>query len=312
MLKIRNVTKYYGVHRALDDVSLHVNEHEIIGLLGPNGAGKSTLMNIISGYISATSGNVVIGGSDTLEEPLACREKVGYLPEQPPLYEEMLVSEYLRFAADLRSVPRGARELQIKDVTHLLGLEGVGERRIGNLSRGYRQRIGLAQALIGSPEVLILDEPMIGLDPVQIYELRGIIRSLKKRHTVIYSSHVLSEVEAVCDRIAILVDGRLPEEEQTEESQPTRPVRYVLYTTGNPKEIRKALRTVTGVRSAAESKEHPGWIELESDGRQDIRAGVFYTMSANAWPLLEFRPAVSRLEDRFLRVVAKTKEKGHL
>ena len=209
MIEVQHLTKRYGSHLAVDDLSFSVQQGVIYGLLGPNGAGKSTTMNILTGYISATSGTVTIDGHDVLEEPGAARACIGYLPEQPPLYQDMTVEEYLRFAAELKGVRRAERFSQVEKAMARTGLESVGRRLIRNLSKGYKQRVGLAGALMGSPKVIILDEPTVGLDPAQMIEIRTLIRDLGRTHTVILSSHILSEVQAVCDRVLIIAHGRL-------------------------------------------------------------------------------------------------------
>ena len=209
MIEVQHLTKRYGSHLAVDDLSFSVQQGVIYGLLGPNGAGKSTTMNILTGYISATSGTVTIDGHDVLEEPGAARACIGYLPEQPPLYPDMTVEEYLRFAAELKGVRRAERFSQVEKAMARTGLESVGRRLIRNLSKGYKQRVGLAGALMGSPKVIILDEPTVGLDPAQMIEIRALIRDLGRTHTVILSSHILSEVQAVCDQVLIIAHGRL-------------------------------------------------------------------------------------------------------
>ncbi len=208
MIEITNLKKYYGNKKAVDDISFSVNKGEILGFLGPNGAGKSTTMNIITGYISMTSGQVTIDGHDILEEPMKAKRSVGYLPEQPPLYVDMTVSEYLNFVYELKKV-REDRKTHIEGVMKSVGLMEVKERKIKNLSKGFRQRVGLAQALIGNPEVIILDEPTVGLDPNQIVEIRNMIKELKKEHTIILSTHILQEVSAVCDRVVIINGGKI-------------------------------------------------------------------------------------------------------
>ncbi len=208
MIEITNLKKYYGNKKAVDDISFSVNKGEILGFLGPNGAGKSTSMNIITGYISMTSGQVTIDGHDILEEPMKAKRSVGYLPEQPPLYVDMTVSEYLNFVYELKKV-REDRKAHIEGVMKSVGLEEVKGRKIKNLSKGFRQRVGLAQALIGNPEVIILDEPTVGLDPNQIVEIRNMIKELKKEHTIILSTHILQEVSAVCDRVVIINGGKI-------------------------------------------------------------------------------------------------------
>ena len=209
MIQVEHLTKRYGGHTAVDDISFTVEDGCIYGLLGPNGAGKSTTMNIITGYLSATDGTVTINGHDIAEEPAAAKACIGYLPEQPPLYPEMTVQEYLDFVAELKGVKRAQRKQQVLAAARRTGLEEVLLRVIRSLSKGYRQRVGIAQALLGSPQLIILDEPTVGLDPAQVIELRRLIRELGRTHTVILSSHILSEVKAVCDKALILSQGHL-------------------------------------------------------------------------------------------------------
>ena len=209
MIEVSHLTKTYGRHLAVDDVSFAVEDGQICGLLGPNGAGKSTIMNILTGYLSATGGLVTVAGHPLPEEADTAKACVGYLPEQPPLYPEMTVEEYLLFAAELKGVKRADRKEQVRKAAHRTGLEKVLPRLIRSLSKGYRQRVGIAQALLGSPKLIILDEPTVGLDPAQVVEIRKLIRELGKAHTVILSSHILSEVQAVCQQVLILSKGKL-------------------------------------------------------------------------------------------------------
>ena len=209
MIEVSHLTKQYGNHLAVDDVSFTVADGQICGLLGPNGAGKSTIMNILTGYLSATSGQVTVAGHSLPEEADAAKACVGYLPEQPPLYPEMTVQEYLTFAAELKGVKKAERKEQVCRATRRTGLEAVLPRLIRSLSKGYKQRVGIAQALLGSPSLIILDEPTVGLDPAQVIEIRKLIRELGRAHTVILSSHILSEVQAVCQQILILSKGHL-------------------------------------------------------------------------------------------------------
>ena len=209
MIEVTDLTKRYGDHLAVDHLSFKVEKGQIYGFLGPNGAGKSTTMNIITGYLAASGGTVTIDGHDVQQEPEEAKKCVGYLPEMPPLYLDMTVEEYLRFAAELKKVPRAERMGQVEQVMEMTRITDMRGRLIKNLSKGYRQRVGLAQALLGSPEVLILDEPSVGLDPKQIIEIRDLIRELGKSHTIILSSHILSEVSAVCDHVMIISHGRL-------------------------------------------------------------------------------------------------------
>lgn len=216
MIEVKNLVKKYGDHTAVDHLSFHVEKGQIYGFLGPNGAGKSTTMNIMTGYIASTSGEVLIDGHNILEEPEAAKKCIGYLPEQPPLYFDMTVAEYLKFAAELKKIPKNERETQIEQVMELTGITAMANRLIKNLSKGYKQRVGLAQAILGYPEIIILDEPTVGLDPKQIIEIRELIKKLSEEHTIILSSHILSEVSAVCDYIMIINHGKLVASDTTE------------------------------------------------------------------------------------------------
>ena len=209
VVEVRNLTKRYGKHIAVEGLSFTVEKGQIYGFLGPNGAGKSTTMNIMTGYLAPTDGEVLISGHDMMKDPEEAKQCIGYLPEVPPVYPDMTVSEYLKFAAELKHIPKEERKQNISEVMELTKVTEVSERLIKNLSKGYRQRVGLAQAILGEPDVVILDEPMVGLDPRQIIEMRDLIRELGRKHTVILSSHILSEVSAVCDHIMIISGGKL-------------------------------------------------------------------------------------------------------
>lgn len=209
MIEIKNLTKFYGNNAAVKNISFTVKDHEILGFLGPNGAGKSTTMNIITGYLPSTSGTVLISGMDITENPSAVKKKIGYLPEIPPVYLDMKVKEYLKFAAGIKGVKGSERKAQIEDVMEKLKIKDMENRLIRNLSKGYKQRVGFAQALLGNPEYLVLDEPTVGLDPSQVIEVRNLIKSLSKNHTIILSSHILQEIQAVCERVVIISHGEI-------------------------------------------------------------------------------------------------------
>lgn len=209
MVEIKNLTKYYGTHPAVQDISFTVGDHEVLGFLGPNGAGKSTTMNMITGCLPSTSGTVLVDGYDIAKDPMEVKRRIGYLPELPPVYPEMRVRDYLMFAAGLKGVPRTQRKKQVESAMERLRITDVQKRIIGNLSKGYRQRVGFAQALLGSPKFLILDEPTVGLDPTQVAEVRKLIRELAADHTIIFSTHILAEVTAVCERVVIINKGQI-------------------------------------------------------------------------------------------------------
>ena len=245
MIEVSHLTKKYGGHLAVDDVSFTVEDGQIYGLLGPNGAGKSTIMNILTGYLSATSGQVTVAGHPLPEEADEAKACVGYLPEQPPLYPEMTVGEYLNFVAELKKVPRAQRKEQVLRAARRTGLEKVLPRLIRSLSKGYKQRVGIAQALLGSPKIIILDEPTVGLDPAQVIEMRKLIRELGKAHTVILSSHILSEVQAVCQQVLILSKGKLAASGTLQEL------------TADGRSLEEVFLALTGAQTDPEEEEEP-------------------------------------------------------
>lgn len=245
MIEVSHLTKKYGGHLAVDDVSFTVEDGQIYGLLGPNGAGKSTIMNILTGYLSATSGQVTVAGHPLPEEADEAKACVGYLPEQPPLYPEMTVGEYLNFVAELKKVPRAQRKEQVLRAARRTGLEKVRPRLIRSLSKGYKQRVGIAQALLGSPKIIILDEPTVGLDPAQVIEMRKLIRELGKAHTVILSSHILSEVQAVCQQVLILSKGKLAASGTLQEL------------TADGRSLEEVFLALTGAQTDPEEEEEP-------------------------------------------------------
>ena len=245
MIEVSHLTKKYGGHLAVDDVSFTVEDGQIYGLLGPNGAGKSTIMNILTGYLSATSGQVTVAGHPLPEEADEAKGCVGYLPEQPPLYPEMTVGEYLNFVAELKKVPRAQRKEQVLRAARRTGLEKVLPRLIRSLSKGYKQRVGIAQALLGSPKIIILDEPTVGLDPAQVIEIRKLIRELGKAHTVILSSHILSEVQAVCQQVLILSRGKLAASGTLQEL------------TADGRSLEEVFLALTGAQTDPEEEEEP-------------------------------------------------------
>ena len=314
MIKIEHLVKRYGSLYALDDVSFEIESGEIVGFLGPNGAGKSTTMNIITGYLSSTSGTVEIGGVNILEEPLKSKKMIGYLPEQPPLYLDMTVGEYLNFVYDLKDCELD-RRAHIGEICDVVKIADVRDRLIKNLSKGYRQRIGIAQALIGNPEVIILDEPTVGLDPKQIIEVRNLIRTLGKKHTVILSTHVLSEVQAVCERIVIINRGRIVANERTADL--TRKLddnrRYNIKICGPQKEVLSALRAKSGIHrvemlSERDADSYAFYIECEVG--VDVRRSLFNMLAERGWPLIGLEPVGTDLEDIFIRLTSASPSSG--
>ena len=301
MIEVSHLTKKYGSRLAVDDVSFTVEDGRIYGLLGPNGAGKSTIMNILTGYLSATSGQVTVAGHPLPEEADAAKACVGYLPEQPPLYMDMTVEEYLVFCAQLKKVPLEQQEHQLREVIAMTQLEPVQSRLIGNLSKGYRQRVGLAQAILGYPPILILDEPTVGLDPKQIIEVRSLIHNLAKEHTVILSSHILSEVQAVCDQIIILHHGKLLANDTPEGLEEQLGGRRLLLTAkGDKGQVEAILSQTPGVQSAELTQDGAltrGTLQLEGE---DPREALFFAFAQAGLPLLDFHLDETSLEQIFL------------
>ncbi len=311
MIEISNLVKFYGDKKALGGVSFTVEQGEILGFLGPNGAGKSTTMNIITGYLSATSGKVTINGYDILEQPELTKKNIGYLPEQPPLFLDMTVYEYLDYISDLKKVPRDVKKKQISEVMKMVHIGNVSGRLIHNLSKGYRQRVGIAQTLIGNPEVIILDEPTVGLDPNQVIEIRKLIAQLSKNHTIIFSSHILSEVQAICDRVIIINNGKLVADAPTIElsANVEGNSHYLLTVEGSFNSVQMPLRAVPGVKSVASLSEKNGLLQLDitADGSLDVRKSIFFALARINVPILEFRSMAPSLEDVFKNITSSKK-----
>ena len=310
MIQIEHLVKNYGSNCAVDDISLSIGEGEIVGFLGPNGAGKSTTMNILTGYLSSTAGRVSVAGIDVLGDPLNAKKQIGYLPEQPPLYLDMTVDEYLNFNYELKGC-KLPREAHIGEVCEVVRIGDVRKRVIKNLSKGYRQRVGIAQALIGNPPVLIFDEPTVGLDPKQIIEVRNLLRTLGKKHTVILSTHILPEVQAICDRLLIISEGRIVADRPTEEL--TRVIRdsrrYRLKVAGPEKEVLGLLRGIPGVqRAEAQIDRERGEVSsftFESAAGTDVRSEIFFALAERKWPVYGLEPVGTDLEDVFLQLVER-------
>ncbi|MBR5515408.1 MAG: ATP-binding cassette domain-containing protein [Clostridia bacterium] len=304
MIKVENLVKKYGTKVAVNDISFTVGDREIVGFLGPNGAGKSTTMNILTGYLSSTSGKVEIDGQDILENSNKAKSSIGYLPEIPPLYMDMTVKEYLNFVYELKGCKLN-RKKHIQEILNVVKIEDVYNRLIRNLSRGYRQRVGIAQALIGNPKVIILDEPTIGLDPKQIVEVRNLIRTLGRDHSVILSTHILSEVQAVCDRIVIVNKGRVVADKPTDEISEsyTGKRRLEAKICGNPKEVLNALRSLQGVTKAEALSQHEldaTTFIIESEPGIDIRKPLFNLLASKNMPLVGLKELGMNLEDIFI------------
>lgn len=310
MIQVEDLVKRYGGHTAVDHLSFTIEKGRIYGFLGPNGAGKSTTMNIMTGYIAANSGTVKINDHDILKEPEAAKRCVGYLPEIPPLYTDMTVREYLLFAAELKKVPKRERAGHTREIAEKIQLTEVLDRLIRNLSKGYRQRVGLAQALIGYPEILILDEPMVGLDPKQIIEMRDLIKSLAKDHTILLSSHILSEVSAVCDHIMILSNGKLAASGSPQELQEMMRggARIEVTVEGSGQAAEEIVKTIPDIVSyeieeQAETKTVTMRISAAED--RDIRREVSVALAGAGLPILSMTRAEKSLEDIFLELTEK-------
>lgn len=311
MIEIINLTKKYGQVVAVNNISFTVKKGEIVGFLGPNGAGKSTTMNIITGYLPSTAGTVKVDGYDILTQPKEVKKRIGYLPEAPPLYRDMTVTEYLRFVSSLKGVPRGKQQGQMADIMELVGLTDHRKRLIDNLSKGYRQRVGLAQALVGNPEVLILDEPTVGLDPKQIIEIRRVIKALAKERTIILSSHILPEVSAICERVVIINNGVIAAEDTTSRLSDdiNQFLKLTMIIMGNQEKIVKTIKTIDGVKyieAAAKTEDNAYKYIIESG--KDVREQVFYKLAKAGCPILESKPSTMTLEDIFINVVTQGTE----
>ena len=307
MIKIEHLVKNYGPNCAVDDISFEVKKGEIVGFLGPNGAGKSTTMNILTGYLSMTSGSVSIAGLDVLDNPLEAKKHIGYLPEQPPLYTDMTVEEYLSFMYDLKKVKLN-KVSHINEVCEITKITDVKGRIIGNLSKGYRQRVGIAQALLGNPPVLILDEPTVGLDPKQIIEIRTLIKNLGKKHTVILSSHILPEVQAVCERILVINKGKLVADGTADRLAHDLSSEHKLIARieAPEKELVMALKALARVIDVVcYGEKEPGVFEvsIEATPGSDIRRDLFAMLTRRGWPILSLRNTDLTLEEVFIQLI---------
>lgn len=309
MVELKNVTKIYGTRKAVDNISFSVDKGEIVGFLGPNGAGKTTTMKMITGYMPPTSGTIKIAGYDIVEQPIEAKKHIGYLPETPPLYLDMTVEAYLHFVGGIKGVPAKRRREDVERIMNEVGLLEVRKRLIKNLSRGYRQRVGLAQAIIGDPEVLVLDEPTVGLDPKQIKEIRDIIKKLGGKHTIILSTHILPEVSMVCDRVIIINKGKIVAMDKTENLsialQNVR--RYFIKAEGPYDKVVKTVENIDGVINVEAEIEEDMMVKLtvESSNDRDIRKDVFFAFAKEGLPILELRPLGYSLEEVFLELTTE-------
>lgn len=311
LIEVKNLVKKYGNHLAVDHLNFTIEEGHIYGFLGPNGAGKSTTMNIMTGYLGATEGEVLINGHDILKEPEEAKKQIGYLPELPPLYMDMTIREYMEFAAELKKIPKAKRAESIDDVEKLVKIKDVEKRLIKNLSKGYRQRVGLAQAVLGFPEIIILDEPSVGLDPKQIIEIRELIRKLAKKHTVILSSHILAEVREVCDYIMIISKGKLVASDTPENLE-----RYLgesglieIETRTEASKVKEVLKNVPGIEKVSLKIDASGITsgQIREKRGQDIREELFTTFAEKKMPLLKLNPVQVSLEDVFMELTQSDK-----
>ena len=309
MIEVRNLVKKYGNHLAVDHLNFKIEAGRIYGFLGPNGAGKSTTMNIMTGYLGATEGEVLINGHDILKEPEEAKKNIGYLPEMPPLYMDMTVREYLNFAAELKKIPGKKREEAVNAVEKLVKVKDVERRLIKNLSKGYRQRVGLAQAVLGFPEIIILDEPTVGLDPKQIIEIRELIRKLAKNHTVILSSHILAEVREVCDYILIISRGKLVASDTPEnlERLPGESETVEIEVRATAAEIRETLKNVPGIEriTIRHRTDETTYAEILQKKGCDIRESVFQAFADRKLPLRMLKTTRPSLEDVFMELTQK-------
>ena len=310
MVEVKDLVKNYGDLAAVKGISFTAEKGEVVGFLGPNGAGKSTTMNIITGYLSSTSGSVTIDGYDILDNPMEARARIGYLPEQPPLYLDMTVEEYLSFIYGLKKVKLPKKE-HLDEVMKLVKIDDIKDRVIRNLSKGYKQRVGFAQALVGNPPVLVLDEPTVGLDPRQIIEMRSLIRSLGKKHTVIFSSHVLTEVSSVCDRIVVISNGKITADAKTDEiSTITANTKKLAVTVeGSASSVLSVLGDIDGVtkvRRSYQISDNVYQYNIDYKKETDIRRAVFRALAKNDCPILEMKDGGMSLEESFLMLTGST------
>ena len=315
MIEVSHLTKRYGGHTAVSDLSFTIGKGRIYGLLGPNGAGKSTTMNIIAGCLGATEGEVRVDGHSVLDEPMAAKRCIGYLPEQPPLYADMTPAEYLRFVLRAKGVSRAEGDAQLRAAMDRTGLQEVRDRLISSLSKGYRQRVGIAQALLGSPQAIILDEPTVGLDPAQIIEIRELIRSLGRDHTVVLSSHILSEVQAVCDHIMIIAKGRLVASDTAENltGLMASASRLELTLRADDQAVRSVLWGMEGIDQAEYSSGEEGetHVVVTPKGGADLREALFFAFAQAGLPILEMKRERATLEDVFLELTGSEPAAAH-
>jgi ABC-2 type transport system ATP-binding protein len=312
LIEVRDLTKIYGQHKAVDHISFTVDEGEIVGFLGPNGAGKTTTMNIMTGFIAATSGDVTINGADIIAEPEKAKANIGYLPDTPPVYGDMRVDEYLNFVADIKKVKRAGRAEALTVIKSAVRIEDMSGRLIKNLSRGYRQRVGLAQAMVGDPRVIIMDEPTIGLDPKQIIEMRDVIKKLGKKHTIILSSHILQEVSAMCDRVMIINRGKIVASDTPEHLSASLSQGHKMQVRikGERQQALNALTEFPVIKHVSvDGTRETGTVDLVLSGEDDmdIREAIFRCMAKNNLPILLMKSMDLSLEEIFLQITGDTR-----
>ena len=305
MIEVAGLTKIYGNRAAVDGIGFSVNKGEILGFLGPNGAGKTTTMRILTGYVAPTSGTARVGGFDVQESPIEVKRRIGYMPEHPPLYVEMLVRPFLRFVASLRGVPRKEMNARVDRAIERCGLQPVAGRLIGNLSKGYQQRVGLAQAILHDPDVLILDEPTVGLDPSQIRDIRHLIKSFAGEHTVILSTHILAEVTMTCNRVLIINEGRIAADETLERlaARGERTRRIALRLARATDGVEGQIRAIAGDLDVTREGGQDGGFVVETESARDVREEIARAAVAQGWGLLEMRAITLSLEDIFIRII---------
>ena len=314
MIEVKNVSKKYGNFEAIKDISFEIDEGEIVGFLGPNGAGKSTTMNMITGFIEPTSGKIIVNGLDIDRKAKKAKKEIGYMPENVPLYNDLTVKEFINYMADLKLVKRKEKKAEVERVLNAVGVKDVQNKLIKNISRGYKQRVSLAGALVGNPKILILDEPTVGLDPKQVTEIRELIRSLKEKHTVILSSHILSEVSQMCNKIIIINEGKIvkigkPEEIENQTSE-TNIISVVIEDEENKfKKVTKSISSIKNVKFI-ENKEKSKAYEIECKVNEDIRKQLFKECAKEDITIIEMKKKESSLEDAFLKLTEKDEEGG--
>ncbi len=313
MIQVKNLTKLYGSHLAVDDISFRVKKGHIYGLLGPNGAGKSTTMNMLTGYIAPTMGEIIINGSVLGEKTLEAKKCIGYLPENPPLYPDMYVKEYLEFVSKLKKTKKETREQEIVDIMKKTGLTEVSHRLIKNLSKGYKQRVGIAQALLGNPEIVILDEPTVGLDPEQIIEIRTLIKNLKSKHTVILSSHILSEISAVCDDVLMIAKGKVVAMDTTQNilKKEEGGMHLTITIKGEAKKAEKVLQKIKCVKKYRMVSEEKGKVTFDVETKHskgDVREDISFAMSDARILIIEMSVKKANLEDVYLDILQECRE----